>query len=60
MDEARTEWAKAVDADVFYAHYDKGFELIDPDRTVTACKALGLATAPPSSDDTGLEVWQAL
>ncbi|MFI5683826.1 DUF4190 domain-containing protein [Streptomyces sp. NPDC051636] len=59
LDKARAQWAKAAraaDADTFYAHYDKGFKLIDPDRTVTARKALGLATTPPSSDDTGLEV----
>ncbi|MFF4487238.1 DUF4190 domain-containing protein [Streptomyces sp. NPDC001544] len=59
VDEARTEWAKAAEAahaDVFSTHYDKGFKLIDPDRTVTARKALGLATTPPSSDDTGQEV----
>ncbi|MGW7260915.1 DUF4190 domain-containing protein [Streptomyces sp. NPDC054834] len=59
LDKARVEWAKAAkaaDADGFYAHYDKGFELIDPDRTVTARKALGLTATPPSADDTGLEV----
>ncbi|MET8946716.1 DUF4190 domain-containing protein [Streptomyces sp. NPDC004542] len=59
IDTARVEWAKAAraaDADGFYAHYDKGFSLIDPDRTVTARKALGLATVPPATDDSGLEV----
>lgn len=43
-------------ADVFSTHYEKGFRLIDPDRTVTARKALGLATTPPTSEDTGREV----
>ncbi|MEU5596349.1 DUF4190 domain-containing protein [Streptomyces sp. NPDC020298] len=59
LDKARAEWAKAAkaaDADGFYAHYDSGFKLIDPDRTVTARKALGLTTTPPSEDDSGLEV----
>ncbi|MFJ5301735.1 DUF4190 domain-containing protein [Streptomyces sp. NPDC088350] len=67
---AQQEWAKAArasDADAFYAHYDKGAALIDPQKSVTARKALGLATTPPSYDgnggggdsrggDTGLEV----
>nr|WSY52042.1 DUF4190 domain-containing protein [Streptomyces sp. NBC_00886] len=67
---AQKEWAKAAeasDADEFYAHYDKGAELIDPQKSVTARKALGLATTPPSydendgsgdngGDDSGMEV----
>ncbi|MFJ9892052.1 DUF4190 domain-containing protein [Streptomyces sp. NPDC091280] len=67
---AQRQWAKAAgaaDADEFYGHYDKGAELIDPHLSVTARKALGLATTPPpyeeddgSGDsgggDTGLEV----
>ncbi|MGW7264190.1 DUF4190 domain-containing protein [Streptomyces sp. NPDC054842] len=50
LDAARREWAKAADApdaDAFYPHYDKGTELTDPHRTVTARKALGLDTTPP-------------
>ncbi len=50
---AQKEWAKAAtasDADEFYAHYDKGADLIDPKKSVTARKALGLATTPPSYD----------
>lgn len=71
---AREEWAKAAeatDADTFYDHYDAGDKLLDVDRTVTARKALGLATTPPSYEqkdgsggsggsggagDTGIEV----
>ncbi|MGW3146665.1 DUF4190 domain-containing protein [Streptomyces sp. NPDC001177] len=54
LDKSRAEWAKAAvadDADSFYAHYDKGFKLLDRNRTVTARKALGLATTPPSYED---------
>lgn len=50
---AQKEWAKAAkasDADEFYAHYDKGADLIDPQKSVTAREALGLATTPPSYD----------
>jgi hypothetical protein len=50
IEAARKEWAKAADApdaDAFHPHYDKGAELIDPHRTVTARKALGLDTTPP-------------
>ncbi|MET7680358.1 DUF4190 domain-containing protein [Streptomyces sp. NPDC005423] len=53
---AREEWAKAAgatDADSFYEHYDKGAELIDPAQSVTARRALGLATTPPSDDENG-------
>ncbi|MEU6535400.1 DUF4190 domain-containing protein [Streptomyces sp. NPDC047000] len=52
----RTEWRKAADAsdaDAFYRHYDKGAALIDGRKTVTARKALGLATTPPSDEDGG-------
>ncbi|MEV5958664.1 DUF4190 domain-containing protein [Streptomyces sp. NPDC051987] len=48
---AKAEWAKAAratDADAYYAHYDKASALLAPQRTVTARKALGLATTPPS------------
>ncbi|MGW7421277.1 DUF4190 domain-containing protein [Streptomyces sp. NPDC054813] len=54
LDKARTEWAKAAkasDVDSFYAHYDKGYKLIDPHRTVTVRDALGLTTVPPAYDD---------
>ncbi|MCX4436335.1 hypothetical protein [Streptomyces mirabilis] len=40
-------------ADTFSAHYKKGLELIDPRRTVTARKVLGLTTNPPSNDEGG-------
>jgi hypothetical protein len=60
IEAAQKEWAKAAgasDADVFYEHYDKGAELIDSKKTVTARKALGLATEPPAGyeDDGGEE-----
>ncbi|MFJ9372399.1 DUF4190 domain-containing protein [Streptomyces sp. NPDC101455] len=50
---AQKEWAKAAgasDADEFYGYYDKGADLIDPQKSVTAREALGLATTPPSYD----------
>ncbi|MGY6023073.1 DUF4190 domain-containing protein [Streptomyces spinosirectus] len=50
----RKEWAlaaKATDADSFYAHYDRAMVLADPDTSVTARKALGLATTPPVSGE---------
>ncbi|MFJ9537804.1 DUF4190 domain-containing protein [Streptomyces sp. NPDC101225] len=50
----RKEWAlaaKATDADGFSAHYDRAMVLADPDTSVTARKALGLATTPPVSGD---------
>lgn len=53
---ARKEWTKAAaatDADTFSAPYKKGLKLIDPRRTVTARKVLGLATTPPSNDGGG-------
>ncbi|MEU9153710.1 DUF4190 domain-containing protein [Streptomyces sp. NPDC048417] len=56
LDKARAEWAKAAkaaDVDTFYAHYDKGSKLIDPHRTVTVRKALGLTTVPPAHGDGG-------
>lgn len=52
----RKEWARAAeaaDADAFYAHYDRIVELSAPDRSITARKALGLATTPPSDDGSG-------
>ncbi|MFF4351692.1 DUF4190 domain-containing protein [Streptomyces sp. NPDC001530] len=56
MELAQKEWAKAAaaqDADTFYTHYEKGMKLIDPKKTVTTRKALGLATTPPPSDESG-------
>ncbi|WP_053850674.1 DUF4190 domain-containing protein, partial [Streptomyces sp. NRRL B-24085] len=59
MEKARDEWAKAVDAaedddvDAFYTHYDKGYEYVDGPSTVTARKALGLATKRPAYDEEG-------
>ncbi|TDT38122.1 putative regulator of septum formation [Streptomyces sp. BK208] len=64
---AQTEWAlaaKAADADAYYDHYGKGYDLIVADSTVTARKALGLATTPPDhagdgdggGNDPGMEV----
>ncbi|GAA2551821.1 hypothetical protein GCM10010398_44090 [Streptomyces fimbriatus] len=44
-------WALPDDVDTYYEHYDKGWELIDPHRSVTARKALGLATSPPAYDE---------
>ncbi|MDH6548963.1 DUF4190 domain-containing protein [Streptomyces sp. SAI-041] len=57
LGEARDEWAKAVaaaeddDVDAFYIHYDKGYEFVDGPSTVTARKALGLATKRPAYDE---------
>ncbi|WP_435847668.1 DUF4190 domain-containing protein [Streptomyces fumanus] len=56
LDRARAEWRRAADApdaDTFYEHCGKGYDLIDPAGAVTARKALGLATTPPSYEDTG-------
>ncbi|WP_369248956.1 DUF4190 domain-containing protein [Streptomyces sp. R41] len=56
MELSQKEWAKAAaaqDADTFYTHYEKGMKLIDPKKTVTTRKALGLATTPPPSDENG-------
>ena len=54
MEGARADWDKAAsagDVDTFYLHYDNGYEYVDGDTTVTARKALGLATTPPSNDE---------
>jgi hypothetical protein len=56
LDAAQEEWAKAgraADADTFHEHYDKALELSDPQRSVTARKALGLATTPPAYEESG-------
>ncbi|MFH9004181.1 DUF4190 domain-containing protein [Streptomyces afghaniensis] len=55
LEDAREEWARASeadDADSYHAHYDKAYEYVDGPATVTARKALGLATAPPSPGET--------
>ncbi|MFF7931573.1 DUF4190 domain-containing protein [Streptomyces sp. NPDC007940] len=57
LEKARAEWAKAVtaaendDIDTFYTHYDKGYAYVDGSSTVTARKALGLATKRPTYDE---------
>lgn len=54
MEDARKEWAKAAaakDVDTYYEHYDAGYEFVDGKTTVTARKALGLATTVPSYDE---------
>lgn len=54
MEKSRGEWAKAAasdDVDTFYTHYDAGYAFVDGATTVTARKALGLATDPPYYDD---------
>ncbi|MEU0742126.1 DUF4190 domain-containing protein [Streptomyces sp. NPDC006134] len=50
LDAAREEWARAAattDADTFYEHYERGYDLIAPEKSVAAREALGLATTPP-------------
>lgn len=54
LDKARREWARAsraADADAYHRHHDKGWDLIDPQGSVTARKALGLAASPPDAAD---------
>ncbi|MEU9186458.1 DUF4190 domain-containing protein [Streptomyces sp. NPDC048484] len=49
---AKEEWdeaAKTSDADTFYEHYGAALILTDAKKTVTARKALGLASTPPAS-----------
>ncbi|AJP03614.1 membrane protein [Streptomyces cyaneogriseus subsp. noncyanogenus] len=56
LETAREEWERAAgasDADTFYEHYEKGYDLIDPERAVGAREALGLATTPPSYEEDG-------
>ncbi|MEU6219566.1 DUF4190 domain-containing protein [Streptomyces sp. NPDC047022] len=51
LEQAREEWseaARAADVHTFYAHYDRGTALLEGRAAVTARKALGLATTPPS------------
>ncbi|MEU0249411.1 DUF4190 domain-containing protein [Streptomyces sp. NPDC006235] len=55
MEDAREQWAKAStagDPDTYYTHYDKAYAYVDGPATVTARKALGLATAPPTPGET--------
>jgi hypothetical protein len=54
--ELREPWTRAAgadDPDTFLEHYGKALLLEDPDRSVTARKALGLATTPPSYEEDG-------
>ncbi|MFE2532352.1 DUF4190 domain-containing protein [Streptomyces sp. NPDC059371] len=56
LERSAKEWAKAADApdvDTFSEHYEKALKLIDPKKTVTTRKALGLATTPPVYGDGG-------
>ncbi|MGI5457720.1 DUF4190 domain-containing protein [Streptomyces sp. CA-249302] len=56
VETVRKEWAKAAkatDADAFYVAYDRAMTLSTFDRSVTARKALGLATTPPPDGETG-------
>ncbi len=51
-------WAKAAvadDVDAFYLHYGEALELEDPGLSVTARKALGLATTPPAEEEGGTD-----
>ncbi|MET9764268.1 DUF4190 domain-containing protein [Streptomyces sp. NPDC006372] len=51
LEDARDEWARAsaaTDVDTYTTHHDKAYAYVDGPATVTARKALGLATAPPS------------
>ncbi|MEU7406178.1 DUF4190 domain-containing protein [Streptomyces sp. NPDC044948] len=54
LEAARAQWglaAKAADADAYYEHYGKGYDLLVADTTVTARKALGLADTRPDYED---------
>ncbi|MFI5793174.1 DUF4190 domain-containing protein [Streptomyces sp. NPDC051677] len=56
MRAAGKEWAaaeKATSVDGFYTHYDTAYKYVDGDSTVTARKALGLATTRPTYDEDG-------
>ncbi|MCI3272856.1 DUF4190 domain-containing protein [Streptomyces cylindrosporus] len=56
VESIQEEWAKAAkatDADAFYASYDRAMTLSTTGRSVTARKALGLATTPPPDGETG-------
>ncbi|WP_435282177.1 DUF4190 domain-containing protein [Streptomyces koelreuteriae] len=54
MEDAREEWSKASEAgdvNTYFTHYEKAYVYVDGPETVTARKALGLDTTPPSFDD---------
>lgn len=54
VEAVQREWARAAaadDANSYYDSYDRAMVLSNPDTAVTARKALGLATTPPSSED---------
>ncbi|KES04077.1 membrane protein [Streptomyces toyocaensis] len=54
LDEAGEEWARAAeagDAEAYYEHSYRGWDLVDHDGSITARKALGLATTPPLYDE---------
>lgn len=56
LEAIQKEWAQAAtaaDENTFYKYYDRAAALEDPDKSVTARKALGLATTPPSYDKDG-------
>ncbi|MFI9152057.1 DUF4190 domain-containing protein [Streptomyces sp. NPDC053367] len=42
--------AEATDPDVFFEHYDSGYEVVDGPATIDAREALGLSTTPPADD----------
>ncbi len=57
LESARKEWAEAArvgDADAFYEHYGMGMSLLEGTPTVTARKALGLASTPPVYGESGV------
>ncbi|WP_234373240.1 DUF4190 domain-containing protein [Streptomyces sp. H-KF8] len=50
LEKAGAAWAKAAgtgDPDTFLEHHDRGWDLVDPYRSVAARAALGLAVTPP-------------
>lgn len=54
LEQAEKEWtaaAEAPDMATYYDHYDKGWALLDARKSVTARKALGLATTPPDPEE---------
>ncbi len=56
LESAKEEWADAAesaDADTFYEHYGAALVLTDGKKTITARKALGLATTPPAASGEG-------
>ncbi|MFF3483592.1 DUF4190 domain-containing protein [Streptomyces sp. NPDC002701] len=54
LESAKDEWAEAAktsDVDTFYEHYGRALDLTDAKKSVTARKALGLASTPPAGYD---------